>query len=197
MSSTGSGEENHEESANREPSGQPRDSQHTAGGGEAVSTRSVSGHVLGFDRVAGTGAISGEDGERYHFISNEWRAQNPPAEGMSVDFVPEDHEARAIYRSVRYSTSGAVSPSYGAAGSKSKVAAGLLAILLGWLGIHKFYLGYTWPGIILLLAGTIGWAIVIPPIVAAIIGIIEGVLYLTKSDEEFERLYVQGKQEWF
>ena len=35
---------------------------------------------------------------------------------------------------------------------KSKIAAGLLAIFLGWLGIHKFYLGYTGPGIILSIA---------------------------------------------
>ena len=116
---------------------------------------------------------------------------------MSVDFVPEGHEARAIYRSVRYSTSGAVSPSYGATGSKSKVAAGLLAILLGWLGIHKFYLGYTWPGIILLLTGILGALIIIGPIISGIVGLIEGILYLTKSDEEFDRQYVQGKQEWF
>ncbi len=79
-------------------------------------------------------------------------------------------------------------------GADKKVIAGVLAILLGWLGIHKFYLGYTSAGIIMLmvtlitcgLAGTVIW----------VISIIEGVLYLTKSDEEFVATYVTGKKEW-
>ena len=39
--------------------------------------------------------------------------------------------------------------------TKSKVAAGVLAIVTGGFGIHKFYLGYTGPGIILLVASII------------------------------------------
>ena len=37
----------------------------------------------------------------------------------------------------------------------------------------------------------------IPTIVTAIIGLIEGIMYLTKSEEEFDRLYIQGKKGWF
>lgn len=78
---------------------------------------------------------------------------------------------------------------------KSKVAAGLFAILLGALGIHKFYLGYTSQGLIMLLVSilTLG----LGAIVMEIIGLIEGILYLTKTDEEFERVYVQGRKGWF
>ena len=47
------------------------------------------------------------------------------------------------------------------------------ALLLGGLGIHRFYLRQTGLGIVYLLAGTIGWAIVIPPIVIGIICIID------------------------
>ncbi|AZA57385.1 TM2 domain-containing protein [Chryseobacterium shandongense] len=76
--------------------------------------------------------------------------------------------------------------------SEKKVTAGILAILLGGLAIHKFYLGYTKTGIIQLIlslvtCGTVG----------GLIGLIEGIIYLTKSDEEFDRTYVQNQKEWF
>lgn len=80
--------------------------------------------------------------------------------------------------------------------SKSKVAAGLLAIFLGGLGIHKFYLGYTTQGIILLLVSLLGWFL-FGPVIACVISLIEGIIYLTRSDEEFYRLYVLNKKEWF
>lgn len=78
---------------------------------------------------------------------------------------------------------------------KSKVAAGLLGIFLGALGIHKFYLGYTKAGVIMLLVSllTLG----IGAIVMDIIGIIEGILYLTKNDWEFYNTYVVGEKDWF
>lgn len=73
-----------------------------------------------------------------------------------------------------------------------KIAAGLLAILLSPFGIHKFLLGYTNEGIIWLLitvctCGT----------VTGLLGIIEGIIYLTKSDEEFYQTYQVGKKGWF
>ena len=33
--------------------------------------------------------------------------------------------------------------------------------------------------------------------VMGIIGLIEGIIYLTKSDEDFSRIYVQNKKGWF
>lgn len=70
-----------------------------------------------------------------------------------------------------------------------KIIAGILAIVLGGLGIHKFILGYTQEGIIQLLIGLCG--------IGYIIGIIEGIIYLTKSDEEFYQTYQVGKKGWF
>jgi TM2 domain-containing membrane protein YozV len=69
----------------------------------------------------------------------------------------------------------------GVASLKSKVVAGLLAILLGGLGIHKFYLGKLGQGVLYLLFSWTG--------IPSIIGFIEGILYLVKSDEEFNRQY--------
>ncbi len=68
---------------------------------------------------------------------------------------------------------------------KSKIAAGLFALLLGGLGIHKFYMGRIGWGIIYLL---FCWTFI-----PAIVGFIEGILYLTASDAEFERKYVCKK----
>jgi len=48
-----------------------------------------------------------------------------------------------------------------------------LALLLGMLGVHKFWLGQNGAGIGYLLCGTIGWALIVPPIIVAIICIIE------------------------
>ena len=80
-------------------------------------------------------------------------------------------------------------------GAEKKVAAGVLGILLGGLGIHKFYLGYNTAGIIMILVTvlTCGFG----GGVMAIIGLIEGIIYLTKTDEEFVATYVNGKKEWF
>lgn len=80
-------------------------------------------------------------------------------------------------------------------GTKNHIAAGLLAILLGTLGIHKFYLGYTKEGVIMLLVSllTFGFGAAI----MGIIGIIEGVLYLVKTDEDFYYTYEANQKGWF
>ena len=76
-----------------------------------------------------------------------------------------------------------------------KIVAGLLAILLGALGIHKFYLGYTTTGIIMLLVTILTCGL--GGAVMEVIGIIEGVLYLTKTNEEFYDTYVWHQKTWF
>jgi len=87
-----------------------------------------------------------------------------------------------------------------------KLIAGLMGILLGGLGVHKFYLGYTQEGIIMLAVtlgvGVVGGAItcgLLTPamIPMSVIGLIEGILYLTKTDEEFTATYVTGRKPWF
>ena len=79
--------------------------------------------------------------------------------------------------------------------TKDKLVAGLLAIFLGTLGIHKFYLGYTKSGIIMLLVSLLTFGV--GATVMAVIALIEGIVYLTKSDAEFYQTYVQNNKEWF
>ncbi|MBQ9011408.1 MAG: TM2 domain-containing protein [Bacilli bacterium] len=63
--------------------------------------------------------------------------------------------------------------------AKSKIAAGLLGIFLGWLGIHNFYLGFTGKAIAQLLISVLSCFIL--SFVSAIWGLIEGILILTGS----------------
>jgi TM2 domain-containing membrane protein YozV len=68
---------------------------------------------------------------------------------------------------------------------KSKIAAGLLGVFLGSIGVHNFYLGYTSKGITQLLLTLFGWiACGLGPIIAGIWGLIEGILILTGSINE-------------
>ena len=75
---------------------------------------------------------------------------------------------------------------------KSKrIIAGVLGILLGELGVHKFILGYTKEGLIQIAMTIVTCGI------AGLIGFIEGIIYLTKSDQEFINEYQVGKKGWF
>ncbi len=79
-----------------------------------------------------------------------------------------------------------------------KMLAGILAIILGSLGIHKFILGYTKEGVIMLVLGLLGiFTCGITSSISWIVGIIEGIMYLTKSDEEFYETYQAGRKPWF
>ncbi len=78
------------------------------------------------------------------------------------------------------------------AGAEKKITAGVLAILLGVFGIHKFILGYTKEGVIMLVASFFTFGMI-----SSIIGLIEGIIYLTKTDEDFVATYINGKKGWF
>lgn len=90
--------------------------------------------------------------------------------------------------------------------SEKKLTAGILAILLGALGVHKFYLGYSTEGAILLLSTliiiplltliTCGIGSALFPAVF-IIPIVEGVIYLTMNDRQFDETYLKNKRPWF
>jgi len=79
-------------------------------------------------------------------------------------------------------------------GAEKKMVAGILGILLGSLGVHKFYLGMNKEGLIMLLVSILSCGFVAP--IMGIIGLIEGIMYLTKTDEDFVNTYIIGKKGW-
>jgi TM2 domain-containing membrane protein YozV len=153
----------------------------------------MKGRIIDYSIQKNCGLISGTDGSRYTFVGSEWKADKTPVRGMAVDFAAQETSAVAVYMAL---------PDADFIGTKNKTAAGLLAIFLGSFGIHKFYLGYTGPGLVFLLVNTIGWVVTIfflgiPNIALGFIALIEGIIYLTKSDEEFEQTYIVDKRPWF
>ncbi|MEA1672507.1 TM2 domain-containing protein [Nitrospirillum sp. BR 11163] len=144
------------------------------------------GTILSYSTHTGDGVISGADGQRYTFRRNDWRSEAEPVNGRKVDFVGVDGVAQQIYA--------VASPPM----EKNKLVACLLAFFLGTFGIHKFYLGYTTAGIIMLLVFLFGFILLgIPSVIIGLIAFIEAILYIVKSDEEFEAVYVRGNRAWF
>ncbi|OUS17780.1 hypothetical protein A9Q93_04825 [Nonlabens dokdonensis] len=84
-----------------------------------------------------------------------------------------------------------------------KVLAGILGIFFGGIGVHKFILGYNTEGFILLGIFLISFPLmciiigVFTMYIPILIGLIEGIIYLTKSDEEFYHTYQLNKKAWF
>lgn len=72
-------------------------------------------------------------------------------------------------------------PGMASASGRNKMTAGLLAIFLGGLGIHKFYLGQNGLGILYIV---FCWTFI-----PVIVGFVEGVIYLTMTDEAFANKY--------
>lgn len=88
--------------------------------------------------------------------------------------------------------------------ANKKIAAGICGILVGGFGVHKFILGFNGAGAIMLsvwLVGFITGMCLVIPILASmamgIIGLVEGIIYLTKTDEEFYQTYAIERKEWF
>lgn len=83
--------------------------------------------------------------------------------------------------------------------TKDHVAAGLLAIFLGMFGVHKFYLGYNNIGFIMLGLSILGslFTFGLAGMAMQVVGIIEGIIYLTKPQSTFDAIYVYGRKDWF
>ena len=132
-----------------------------------------------------------------------YAAQQSPYAGAQAQQASYSQQSsnQQTYNQPNYGQPSYSQPTYASPtmGTKDHVAAGLLAILFGWLGIHKFYLGYNTSGFIMLGVSILGGIITfsLAAGVMCIIGIVEGILYLTKSQSEFEQMYVFSKREWF
>lgn len=76
-------------------------------------------------------------------------------------------------------------------GAEKKLACGLCGILIGGFGVHRFILGDTNGGLIRIAITVVTCG------AGGILGLIEGIIYLTKTDEQFVNEYVVGKKAWF
>ncbi len=112
-------------------------------------------------------------------IEEEQRASNEQME--------KDHRARSVFTSMRQIS------------IRDRRVAGVLAMALGAFGMHKFYLGYHDQGFILLLAtillGLVSFGLGILAI--WMVAFAEGMNYFSLSQQEFERIYVEGTHNWF
>lgn len=136
----------------------------------------MKGTILDYSIQNNTGIISGDDEKRYQFSGAEWREQRAPYRGQKVDFDIRDFgQAKDVYAL----QSNLTFP--GQVGTKSRLAAILLAFFLGGFGVHKFYLGQIVAGIFYLL---FCWTFI-----PAIIAFIEFIIYICMSDEEFAKKY--------
>lgn len=79
--------------------------------------------------------------------------------------------------------------------SNKKLAVGLAAIFLGAFGVHKFILGYTKAGLIMLVVSLLTCGV--GAFVMGVIGVIEGIIYLAKTPEEFGLTYMEAERSWF
>lgn len=153
----------------------------------------MKGQILHIDPQTGDGVITAADGRRYVFAESDLLGTGQIARaGVLVDFQPRGDAATQIY------------PDPGApqlavqAGDRNKLVAGLLAIFLGSFGIHKFYLGYNRAGAIMIACTMLGWVLAfVPTMLVGLVALIEGVIYMTRSDAQFHETYEIGRREWF
>ncbi|MBB2204144.1 TM2 domain-containing protein [Gluconacetobacter takamatsuzukensis] len=156
------------------------------------------GTVLDYDPRIGEGLISGDDNNRYTFKGTSVRSDfSALKKGVKVDFDKSNGEALSIFV-MSEPPLGSINIDINGSGEKSKIVAGLLAFFLGGFGIHKFYLGYNKAGIVMLLITMFGFIFFgIPGAVIWLIAFIEGVIYISKSDQDFYETYVAHQKEWF
>ncbi|MCG3147628.1 MAG: hypothetical protein PCFJNLEI_01068 [Verrucomicrobiae bacterium] len=149
--------------------------------------------------------IIGADGREYGPVTSEqvrqWVAEGRAngqtrvqAEG-TTDWQPlaATPEFASLYSTPPTLTPPTASPK--PLSADKKIAAGICGIILGGFGVHKFILGYGGVGLTMLLISILSCGLAAP--IMHIIGIIEGIIYLTKSDEDFVATYVTGKKGWF
>ena len=152
----------------------------------------MKGQILHIDAQSGDGVITGADGRRYAFQEADLLGSGQIARaGALVDFQPRGDAAVEIYPDPGI-------PHVAGHGDKNRFVAGLLAFFLGTFGIHKFYLGFNKAGLIMLAGTMLGWILLfIPTMLVWLIALVEAIIYLTRSDEQFYETYEIRRKEWF
>jgi TM2 domain-containing membrane protein YozV len=146
------------------------------------------GQILGVDTRRGEGIVSGDDGRRYAFKPEDWAHQGEPAVGMYVDFEVQENRALSLFP-----VPGAPVPRSAAPppavpdNDRNKIVAAVIAFFFGPLGIHRFYLGRTGTGVVMLALSltVVGLLVTVPWT------IVDMIRYLTMSDREFAERYAR------
>ena len=166
------------------------------------------GSVLGYNAATGEGMLSGSDGQRYPFAGTDWRGDLVAVQGgAEVDFAIGDGSRACDIYPVAAPPALVATVGTRAGGPvvypKSNVAAGLLALFLGPWGIHKFYLGYGGAGATMLIVTLVSIPLSLIGIgllglmAMGVIALVEAIIYLTKSPEDFNYTYVEHQKPWF
>ena len=144
------------------------------------------GQVLGVDARTGEGLVAGQDGQRYRFAREDWAHRGEPAVGIEVDFEATDDRALSVFpMPTAPGPRRAVPPAAIPTNDRNKYVAAVMAFLVGTLGIHRFYLGRTGSGIVMLvLTLTLAGLLISGPW-----ALIDTVRYLIMSEEEFAARY--------
>ena len=157
----------------------------------ALGNGIMRGQILGVDRRTGEGLVSGDDGRRYTFRPDDWAHQGEPSIGAYVDFDAEQNRARSIFpvpaasQAVAHPAGGAMAMPGGPLTDRNKYIAAILAFLFGPLGIHRFYLGKTGSGIVMLVLT----CTIVGLFVTGLWALIDSIRYLVMSDTEFAARY--------
>jgi TM2 domain-containing membrane protein YozV len=146
------------------------------------------GQVLGVDTRTGEGLVAGDDGKRYRFTPEDWAQRGEPAIGIKVDFESDGDRALSVFPMPETSATRHVlapPPPRPVTNDRNKYVAAALAFVLGTLGIHRFYLGRTGSGIVMLVMSIT----VIGLLVTGPWALIDMIRYLVMSEDEFATRY--------
>lgn len=123
----------------------------------------MQGDILLYNKKVMAGLISGDDGVRYEFATADWLSKRKPIQGVRVDFDTEGKVAQKIMLLQRRTA------------VANKWTYIFLAVILGWMGAHNFYVGKTaegWIDVFFFWTGA--------PLIMAVLGILE-VLFMGRD----------------
>ena len=174
--------------------------QETGGQEEYYDPKQIGGLII--DMSGGVGTIRGEDGSSYNLIAEDILVNTQQIEGRGlvghmVFFIPDDAQAKRVI--VRDDILGIyiVAADGSFIDTGDRLISAIIAVLLGFIGAHKFYLGYKSQGTLMFLAGTVGLFLIFPPFISFVIAIAEAFIYLRKTDQEFYDTYIAKERGWF